>query len=165
VAEEERHLDRLVPKQRHPLDLLEHGGLDPLREGVAAVREVVIPEDDEAASELPEQLPKKRYAATAGDEVARDADEVRLALSDPRDRRLARALAARGHAQMEVGEVRDAESVELARKPLDLELEHALPHPARLEPPPRERGERDGAGRDGEPDQQPCGLTRASYNL
>jgi hypothetical protein len=41
---------------------------------------------------------------------------------------------------VEVGEVCNANPVELARKPLDLDLEDALPEPARLEPSPGHRG-------------------------
>jgi hypothetical protein len=161
----ELHLDRVVSKQRHAFHLLEDGSVDPLREGIAAVRKVVVPENDEAASEPLEELSQERHAPPAGDEVAGDADEVRPPLRDPRYRGLARVLTARGHAQVEVGEMRDPEPVELTRKPVEHDLEHALPQPARLEPPPRERREREDADCDREPDQQPGGLTRASYKL
>ena len=53
-------VDRLVAEQRHVLELLEHGGVDPLGEGIAAVREVVVAEDDEAAPELSQQLAEER---------------------------------------------------------------------------------------------------------
>ena len=42
--------------------------------------------------------------------------------------------AARGHAEVEVGEVRDPKAVEIRREPFDRDVEDARPQPAGLEP-------------------------------
>ena len=98
-----------------------------LRERVAAVGEVMVPEHDEAAAEPAEELAKERNPASARDEVTGDADEIRTSLRDPGDRLLGRFPPARGDSEMEVGEVRDPQAVQLGRKPFDLHLEDTRP--------------------------------------
>ncbi len=44
---------------------------------------------------------------------------------------------------MQIREVRDAQSVELGRHARELDLDHAPPEPARLEPPPRDERKAD----------------------
>src|ERR1700754_4115989 len=86
--------------------------------------------------ELRQQLQEKGLSLRAGEQIAGDAHEVRLALGDPVDRLLDGASAARGDAQVKVREVRDAEPVELGRGPPDRQLPHTQPHPAGLAPRP-----------------------------
>ena len=64
---------------------LDRRGIDPLREGIAAVIKVVVAEDDVAAAENPEKPLEISHARAARDEVARDADEIGLALEHPVD--------------------------------------------------------------------------------
>ncbi len=54
-------------------------------------------------------------------------------LGDPGDGARRRALAERRHAEVEVGEMRDAQAVELGRQAVDRQLERPQPHPARFE--------------------------------
>ncbi len=121
------------------LDRGEDRWVDPLRERVAAIREVVVPEHDEARPELAQKPLEERRATTSRDEVAGDADEVGLALRDPGHRVRRGALPPRRDAQMEVGEVRDPQAVERRRDAGELDFEHSLPQPTRLEPAPGER--------------------------
>ena len=59
--------------------------VDTLRERIAAVREVVVAEDDVAATEIGEQALELPHPRATRDEVARDADEVGLTLDHPVD--------------------------------------------------------------------------------
>ncbi len=61
----------LVGGQRHTGIHAQVVGVDPLRERIAARREVVIPEDDHAGGQLCEQLLKRGRAGTARHKVAR----------------------------------------------------------------------------------------------
>ena len=130
------------PSSGHALERRDLLHVDRLRERIAAVREVVVAEHDEAGAELGEQALELREPRRPRHEVARDADEVRRPLRDPGDRLLARHAGRATGAEVEVGEVRDAEAVELGRHAVELDLEHPLPQPARLEPAPGQRRER-----------------------
>src|SRR5439155_17762391 len=74
----------------------------PARERVAAVREVVIAENDERAPEPLEQVAQQSLAAGSREQIAADDDEVRLALDRPLDRALTRLPSASAHAEMQV---------------------------------------------------------------
>mgnify|MGYP001581845799 CR=1 FL=1 len=63
---------------------------------------------------------------------------------------------------MEIREVRYSETVELRRDSFQLNLENAPPQPARLEPPPREGGEREENTTQSNPRQH--GLTHVPSN-
>ncbi len=128
--------ERLVAEHSHALERGEHGRVDPLRERITAVREVVVAEDDVAGGQLAKQPAEQWNPCPARDEVAGDANEVGTALGHPGDRLLHGASPAGGNAEVEVGEVGDAQAVELGRQPLELDLDDAPPQPARLEPPP-----------------------------
>ena len=123
--------DRLVPQQHG--QILEAVELRGPRERIARDGDVVVAEHDVGAVERAEQLLEERQAAGMGDEVTRDADEIRLPPGDPGNRALGRDAAPRGRSEVEVGEVRDPEAVEALRQPVDLDLEHAGPEPAGLE--------------------------------
>ena len=120
-------------------------------ERVAAVGEVVVAEHDEARPEAVEQPLELAHPRAAGDEVARDAHEIRPALGHPVHRLAHGAEASRRHAEMEVGEVRDPQPVELRRDPVEPHVQDALPQPPRLEPRPGG----DSRDRDGEREQEP----------
>ena len=73
----ELELDRFVTQHRDPVDLGEDRWIDPLRERVATVRKVVVPEHDQAGPELAQKPRQELFAAPPRHEVAGDADEVR----------------------------------------------------------------------------------------
>jgi hypothetical protein len=101
----------------------------------------VIAEDREGGlREPPEEVAQALLAGGAREQVAAETDEVRLSPRGPLDGALDRDGAARRQPEVEVGQVNDAEAVELARKPLELELERSEANPAGLEPAPGERG-------------------------
>ena len=108
--------------------------------------------------QLGEQREQLLLRARSREQVAGDADEIGLPLRDPVDRALDRAHTARRHAEVEVREMRDAQTVELRRQPRQRQLADAQPHPARLEPcvGSRERRER------GEPRDEPDGERQTS---
>ena len=137
-------LDGLVTEHHHVSELGERSRIDPLREGVAGVGEVVVPEDDKAGPQPAEQPLEQRQPRAARHQVAREAHEVGLPFDDPLDGSLGRPPAARRDAEVKVGEVRDPEPVELRWHAHELDLDDAPPEPARLEPAPgeRSRGER-----------------------
>ena len=83
-------LDRLVLEDDHSVERAEHGRIDALRERVAAAREVVVSEDDEAGAELTEQPLQLGKACAPREQVAGHDDEVRIALPDPQHRLLDR---------------------------------------------------------------------------
>ena len=83
-----------------------------------------------------EQSAEPLLARTAREQVAAQADQVGLALGRPLHRALDGDPAPRGKAEMEVGQVHDAEAVELGRQPVELDLERAQPDPPGLEPAP-----------------------------
>ena len=112
AAQLEQHA--LVEEQRRRGEVVH---ARPLREGIAADREVVVAEDRVAVGQPRHEAPQSRFAGRPGEQIARDHREVRLPLRDPVRRALGRACAARGHAEVEVGQVRDAYAVELRRKP------------------------------------------------
>ena len=74
-------------------------------------------------------------AAARGDHRSRRRDRDRRSATHSTARSTARP-APRRDAEVEVGQVRDAEAVELARQPRHGQLEHAQPDPARLERTP-----------------------------
>jgi hypothetical protein len=75
--------------------------------------------------QLGEQREQLTLAPRPRQQVARDADEVGLPFRDPLDATLNSAHAARRHAEVEVGEVRDPQAVELGRQPWDPDLADA----------------------------------------
>ena len=138
------HLDGLVAEERHVLERADRVGVDPLRERVAAVREVVVAEHDVGGRKVGEQTLELAHSRSPRDEVARDADEVRSALDHPVDRLAHGSQAARRNTEVQIGEVRDTKAVELGRQTRELDVDHLSPQPAGLEPRPpgypRDRG-------------------------
>ena len=133
----------LVAQQGRALEVVELRGP---RERVTSDGDIVVPENDEGAVEDVQQLTQPSFAARMRDEVPGDADDVRPPLRDPHRRPSARAVAARqARTEVEVGEVGDANAVQLARKPVDGNVEDARSQPACLEPAVGDAGER-GAG-------------------
>jgi hypothetical protein len=113
----------------------------------------VVPQDDvRVAAEAGENGAQAALAASAGDEVSGDADEVGFPLDDPVDRAVDRAEPARRDAEVEVREVRDAQPVELGRQPRNEQLADAEADPAGFEGPVGEPGSGD-AERDPEKNQ------------
>jgi hypothetical protein len=94
----------------------------------------VVPEHGERRSEAAQQAAEQRLAVRPREQVAGDADEVGPAFPDPRDRALHGDGSARGDAEVEVGQVRDAKPVELRRQALDRHVEHTRAQPTGLEP-------------------------------
>ena len=121
-----------------------------MREGVAGRGEVVVAEHGEAARQAGEQRPQPCLAGAAREQVAADQRQVGLPLLDPVDRALDRRRAARGHAEVEVREVRDPQALELGRQARQRARQRLELDPARLEVSPRQPGRRRGAA---EPDE------------
>src|SRR5581483_538639 len=132
----------LVEEQRAVLERIQ---LDRPRERVARDGEVVVAEDDVRVRERGEQLAQPPLAARAREKVARDADEVGPPPGDPAHGALHGPLPERGHPEVEVGEVRDAEAVELRREARQANFPDPQPHPAGLE-----HAVAGGEGRDGD---------------
>src|SRR5204863_9207694 len=80
-------------------------------------------------------------------EVARDGDDVGAPSLRPVDRRLRRALSARGDPEVEVRQMDDPEPRELRREARKRNRERPVTYPPGLEPPP---GDRSRDGRDGD---------------
>ncbi len=135
-------LDSLVTEERDARHRHELRAVDALREGIAAVSEVVVAEDDDAPWQIGEKPLEERKAGASRHEVAGDDDEIRTALHDPGDRALRRTLSPRRDPEMEVGEVGDSEAVERLGHTRELDLEHPAAEPPRLEPSPGEREKR-----------------------
>ena len=135
-------LDARVAEQGDTCKRADRSRIDALRERVAAVGEVVVPEDDEARGERSEKSLQERHPRSARDEISSDTDEIWAPLDDPGDGILDRAPAPRRDSEMEVGQVRDPEAVELGRTPRHLDLEDAAPEPTGFEPSPGHRGHR-----------------------
>jgi hypothetical protein len=94
----------------------------------------VVPEHDvRRLRELLEQAAEERLAAPARDEVTGDADEIWPAGHNPVDGTTARALAERRQPEVEVGQMRDPQAVELPRQAVDRQVERAQPNPAGFE--------------------------------
>ena len=131
--------DALVPQQDDGVEVAE---VRRPRLRVAGDRNVVVAEHGVGRRrQASDELAQTRLTARMRQQVAGDRDEVRLPLGGPVDRSRSTACApARRHAEVEVGEVRDPEAVELRRQPAQLELELAQPQPAGLEPAPPEGG-------------------------
>ena len=108
-------LDALVAQQRDVFERIDRSRIDPLRERVAAVGEIVVPEHDEAGAELAEEPLEQRHPCAARHEITGNADDVRAPLDDPCNGIHDCASAAGRNAEMEIGEVRDAKPVELRR--------------------------------------------------
>ena len=99
---------------------------------------------------------RARASRAARDEVAGDADEVGRRSRHPVDRVDHGATPARRHPEVEVGEVRDPQAVELGGTALERDLDHPRAQPARLEPRPRPRSpSRRRASRDGRSQVRP----------
>src|SRR5262245_42462096 len=137
-------LGRGVEEDGNAVEPFELVAVDPLRERIPAVGEVVVPEDDDASRELFEQPFEQRQPVPPRDEVAGEEDELRPSLGDPGDRLLGGTPPPSNDAQVEVGEVRDPDAVELFGNAFELHLEHALANPSGLEPAPHERPESGG---------------------
>jgi hypothetical protein len=138
------HLERLA-LVRQQSGRRQVGDARPLGERVARDGEVVVAEDREGRLRQPcEQRAQTRLARTAREQVAAETDEVGLPLGRPLDGALDRDRSARGQAEMKVGEMDDAQAVELVREPLQPDLDAAEPYPAGLEPAPGDGGRRYG---------------------
>jgi len=99
VAQERRLLQ--IPKLRCP------------RERVARDCDIVIAEDDEWAIEPLDESAKARLSSRTRDEIAGDANNVRLPPGDPRHRLSARSISpGKRCSEMEVGEMRNPKTVE-----------------------------------------------------
>ena len=109
-----------------------------LRERVAAVLDVVVAEHDVAGGRAARAARAARLAPRARDEVAGDARRGRArARADPLDRALDRARPARRQAEVEVGEVRDAQARRARRgspRQRRVERRAAAPSPPRTSP-------------------------------
>jgi hypothetical protein len=114
----------------------------------------MVAENDVRVTKPLEQPQQPRLAARPREQVAGDADELRTTLLDPRDRALDRTHAAGRHAEMEIREVRDPQTVELRRQPVDRDVDHSEPDPARLEP--SVGGEQQGQADEGRGQSRPC---------
>lgn len=136
----------LVEEERGRRQALQLHGL---REGIAARRQVVVAEDGVAGREAADEVAEEGLAPPSGDEVAGQGHEIRAAGGRPGHGPAHRPLPPRGQAQVEVGQVGDAEPVQLWRQARHLHLQHAEPYPPRLDPAPEERGPGHGAGGSG----------------
>ena len=103
---------RLVHEEARRREVGEAGGA---REGIPAVLDVVIAEDHVAPLESKQQLAEQRLTARPGDEVSRDDSEVRRERHRPLDRALGRHVAAGRDAEVKVGQMDDAQPVQLGR--------------------------------------------------
>ncbi len=109
----------------------------------------MVPEHDERPLEPGEERAQLGLPARMRDEVARHAHDVGTPVGDPGDGDGGRSVPARQpRAQMEVGEMADAEPVERLRQARDRHVEHTHPGPPRLEPAVDDRE----AGTNGEHD-------------
>src|SRR5205823_11333899 len=134
----------LVAQQRRRLELGEIRGA---RLRVARDREVVVAENGVHRLRQPlHERAQQRLSARMREQVAGEDDEIGPPYGDPLDGGLDRVRAARRNAEVEVGEMRDAEPVELRRQTRQLDLELAQAHPAGLEPPPGESAPEYGSG-------------------
>jgi hypothetical protein len=97
----------------------------------------VIPQHGVAGWKPIEQLAQLPLAAGIRDEVAADQRQVWTPMGHPLDRALDRLLASGWQAEMEVREVRDAQSIELPQQAAHRHAELLQAYPARLEVPPR----------------------------
>ena len=130
------HRLRLVGEQARGTELIQH---DRPRERILRDRVVVVPEHRVGIRQTSDQLAQLRLAARPREQVARDQRQVRLARLHPIHRPLDGACPAGRRPQMEIGEVRDRQPVELLRKSPDLNRRDFAPNPAGLEPSPRRR--------------------------
>ena len=110
-------------------------------ERVARDCDVVVSEHGEGVEAL-QRLVELRAAAWTRQEISCGDDEIGPALAHPGRRLPHGDAAARRRPEVEVGEVRDPQPVELGRQPVDRHVENAHAHPAGLEPavgeqPPR----------------------------
>ena len=96
----------------------------------------MVAEHDERMVEACKERPQASLAARVRDEVSRDADELGSPLRDPLHGALARTVAARERrAEVEVGEMPDANAVERLGQPVERHLEHSLrSQPASIQP-------------------------------
>jgi hypothetical protein len=104
----ELQLDALIAQERDTLDSSDCGWIDALRERVAAVGEVVVPEHDVALPEPGQEALELRDSRPARHEIAGDAHEVGLALDDPLDGIGDSLSASTGHAEVQIRQMRDA---------------------------------------------------------
>jgi hypothetical protein len=77
----------------------------------------VVAEHDERMRQLREQCEQLSFRARSREQIASDANQIRLSLRDPVDCALDGAHTARRHSEMEVGEMSNAKTVELRRQP------------------------------------------------
>ena len=111
-------------------------------ERVPRLVDVDVPEDGEHAVRCaqPAKAAKQlRLAASPREQVARDRDEIRLLLPEPAYGRAEDPAVQGQRAEMRVGEMPDAEPVELGRKGRQGKLEESPLEPLRLEEAPREQ--------------------------
>src|SRR4029450_5577522 len=94
----------------------------------------MVSQDDVAARQPGEKFAETRLPASPRNEISADQRQIRLPLFHPRNRTLNRPRAAGRNAEVEVGEMRDAQPLELRRQPPHRNLLGLQPNPARLEP-------------------------------
>ena len=130
----------LEQRRREPVEL------GRARERIARDGDVVVPEHD-VRVQAAQRLVEAGAAPGMREQVAGDDDEVGVPLAHPVRGPANGDGAARGRAEVEVGEVRDPQPVERGGQPRDRHLEHARAQPARLEPAVSDRQRcHDGAG-------------------
>ena len=86
-----------------------------------------------------EQLPQPGFATRTRNEITGDDDEVEIARGGPVERALNSSFAAGRHAEMEVGQMKDAKPREGIVELRNGELEAPDAQPACLEPTPTQR--------------------------
>ena len=133
------HEDGFITQQQR--DAAQPVQLGSTRERVARDCDVMIAENDQRSFELQEEPDEQWHAARVGDQVTGDADEIGLPLRNPGDGPLGRHTPTRGRPQVEVGQVRDPDSLQLCRQPRNVDVEHTPAQPSRLEPRVDKRAE------------------------
>ena len=133
-------LDRRAPRPTSSVAGARSADGGRLRERVAGDGEVVVAEHREAARQPREQRAQLRLARAAARRRSPVMQTSGRAARSPTQStaRSTAARAARGHAEVEVGEVRDPQPVELRRQARQRARRSvSQPHPAGLEPAPR----------------------------
>ena len=91
-------------------------------------------EGDPASGSVLDEPAELSFAAGSREQIAGESRQVGLPRLHPVDGTAHGGLTARGHAEMEVGEVRDAQAVELPWEALKRHVDLFEPDPSRLEP-------------------------------
>jgi hypothetical protein len=114
----------------------ELGDVDALCEGILGDRVIVISQHREAVREPGEQLTETSLTPSPREQIAADQRQVRLPLLDPINGVLDGAQPTGGQTQVEVGEMRQAQPVQLRREAREANLPRLQPNPTSLEPTP-----------------------------